>query len=98
VGYLVFRSKTRSLGEIGDLAQNRVRALVQARFPGTVATSPFGASVRSVVVSVDPDKLRAYNLTPRDVVTAIDDGNVVSPSGNLYMRGQMPLVPNNAMV
>jgi multidrug efflux pump subunit AcrB len=98
VGYLVFRSKTHSLGEIADLAQNRVRALVQARVPGTVATSPFGANVRSVVVSVDPDKLRAYNLTPQDVVTAIDGGNAVSPSGNLYVLDQMPLVPNNAMV
>jgi multidrug efflux pump subunit AcrB len=98
VGYLVFKSKTRALGEIGDLAQNRVRALVQARVPGTVATSPFGTSQRSIVVSVDPDKLRAYNLTPQDVVGAIGQGNVVSPSGNLYIRGQMPLVPNNAMI
>ena len=42
-------------------AQNRIRALVQARVPGTVATSPFGSNIRSIVVSVDPDKLRAYN-------------------------------------
>jgi multidrug efflux pump subunit AcrB len=98
VGYLVFKSKTRPLGEIGDLAQNRIRALVQARVPGTVATSPFGTSQRSIVVSVDPDKLRAYNLTSQDVVDAIGQGNIVSPSGNLYIRGQMPLVPNNAMI
>jgi multidrug efflux pump subunit AcrB len=98
VGYLVFKSQTRPLGEIGDLAQNRVRALVQARVAGTVATSPFGTSQRSIVVSVDPDKLRAYNLTAQDVVGAIGQGNTVSPSGNLYIRGQMPLVPNNAMI
>jgi multidrug efflux pump subunit AcrB len=98
VGYLVFKSKTRPLGAIGDLAQNRIRALVQARVPGTVATSPFGTSQRSIVVSVDPDKLRAYNLTSQDVVDAIGQGNIVSPSGNLYIRGQMPLVPNNAMI
>jgi multidrug efflux pump subunit AcrB len=97
VGYLVFRSKTRSLGEIGDLAQNRIRALVQAYVPGTVATSPFGTAIRAIVVSVDPDKLRNYNATPRDVVSAIDSGNTVSPSGNLYIRDSMPLVPNNAM-
>jgi multidrug efflux pump subunit AcrB len=98
VGYLVFRSKTRSLGDIADLAQNRIRALVQARVPGTVATSPFGSNIRSIVVSVDPDKLRAYNATPEDVVQAIDQGNVVSPSGNLYIVDQMPLVPNNALI
>jgi multidrug efflux pump subunit AcrB len=97
-GYLVFRSKTRSLGDIADLAQNRIRALVQARVPGTVATSPFGSNIRSIVVSVDPDKLRAYNATPEDVVQAIDQGNAVSPSGNLYIVDQMPLVPNNALI
>jgi multidrug efflux pump subunit AcrB len=98
VGYLVFRSKTLSLGKIGDLAQNRIRAIVQARVPGTVATSPFGTNIRSIVVNADPDKLRSYNLTPEDVVRAIDDGNAVSPSGNLYIVDQMPLVPNNAMI
>jgi multidrug efflux pump subunit AcrB len=98
VGFLVFRSKTRSLGDIADLAQNRIRALVQARVPGTVATSPFGSNVRSIVVRIDPDKLRAYNATPEDVVQAIDQGNAVSPSGNLYIVDQMPLVPNNALI
>ncbi|MDB5310903.1 MAG: czcA 6 [Gemmataceae bacterium] len=98
VGYLVFRSKTRSLGEIGDLAQNRIRALVQAYVPGTVATSPFGTAIRSIAVSADPDKLRSYNLTPQDLVTAINAGNAISPSGNLYVRDEMPLVPNNAMI
>ena len=98
VGYLVFKSKTRPLSEISDLAQNRVRALVQAKVPGTVAASPFGPSIRSIIVSVDPDKLRGYNLTPEDVVKAIRQGNSISPSGNLYLLDQMPLVPNNAMI
>src|SRR5262245_24764971 len=98
VGYLVFKSKTRALGEIGDLAQNRVRALVQNYVPGTVATSPFGTAIRSIAVSVDPDKLRSYNLSPQDVVGAINEGNVISPSGNLYVLDAMPLVPNNATI
>src|SRR5205807_8672756 len=87
-----------SLGEIGDLAQNRIRALVQAYVPGTVATSPFGTAIRAIAVSADPDKLRSYNLTPQDLVNAINEGNAISPSGNLYIKGAMPLVPNNAMI
>src|SRR6267378_2237402 len=98
VGYLVFRSQTHSLGEIGDLAQNRIRALAQANVPGTVATSPFGTAIRSIAVSVDPDKMHSYNLTPQDVVNAINEGNAISPSGNLYIKDAMPLVPNNAMI
>jgi multidrug efflux pump subunit AcrB len=98
VGYLVFKSKTRSLGEIGDLAQYRVRPLLQTYVPGTVATAPYGSSIRAITVSVDPDKLRKYNLTPQDVVNAVNAGNAISPSGNLYVQGAMPLTPTNAMV
>ncbi len=98
VGYLVLQSKTHSLGEMGDLAQMRIRALVQSNVPGTVATSPFGTNVRAIVISVDPDRLRAYNLTPDDVVGALNQGNFISPSGNVYIQDEMPLVPNNAMI
>ena len=98
VGYLVFKSKTRSLGEIGDLAKNQVGPLLQTYVPGTVATAPYGSAIRAITVSVDPDKLRKYNLTPQDVVKALNAGNAISPSGNLYVQGAMPLTPTNAMV
>jgi multidrug efflux pump subunit AcrB len=98
VGYLVLQSKTSSLGRMGDLAQMSIRALVQNNVPGTVATSPFGTNARSIVISVNPDRLRSYNLTPDDIVQAIRAGNAISPSGNLYIRDEMPLVPNNAMI
>ena len=62
VGYLVFESDETSLGAMGDLAQNIVRPLVQKFVPGTVAISPFGPNMRSIVINVDPHKLRDYNL------------------------------------
>ncbi|HEX3601402.1 MAG TPA: efflux RND transporter permease subunit, partial [Lacipirellulaceae bacterium] len=98
VGYLVLQSKNRTLGQMGDLAQMRLRALVQSNVPGTMATSPFGTNARAIVISVDPDRLRSYDLTPDEVVTAIRDGNFISPSGNVYIQDEMPMVPNNAMI
>jgi multidrug efflux pump subunit AcrB len=98
VGYLVFRTKTHSLGEIGDLVQYRVKPLLQTYVPGTVSTAPYGSSIRAITVNVDPDKLRNYNLTPQDVVNAVNQGNVISPSGNLYVQGTMPVTPTNAMI
>ncbi|HEX4147909.1 MAG TPA: efflux RND transporter permease subunit, partial [Pirellulales bacterium] len=98
VGYLVLESKSRPLGELGDIVETRIRPLVQKYVPGTIATAPFGTNVRAIVVSVDPDRLRAYNLTPDDVVRAIGQGNAIAPSGNLYVQDQMPLVPTNAMI
>jgi multidrug efflux pump subunit AcrB len=98
VGYLVFKSTTHPLGEVGDLALYRVKPLLQTYVPGTVSTAPYGASIRAITVNVDPDKLRSYNLTPQDVVNAVNAGNAITPSGNLYIQGAMPLTPTNAMV
>jgi multidrug efflux pump subunit AcrB len=98
IGYLVLTGKGQSLGTLADLAQQRVRPLLQANVPGTVGTAPFGSNVRAIVVNVDPDRLRSYNLSPDDVVQALVTGNVVVPAGNLYVKDEMPLVPTNAMI
>src|SRR3954466_16379063 len=98
VGYLVMESKETSLGRMGDLAQNIIRPLVQRNVPGTVAISPFGPNMRSIILNVNPDKLRAYNLSPQDVVDALAKGNAVVPAGNLYIKDSMPMAPTNATV
>ncbi len=100
IGYLVFVSEgdKTSLGAMGDLAQNIVRPLVQKNVPGTVAISPFGPNMRSIIINVDPRKLLEYNLNPQDVVDALKTGNVVIPAGNIYVKDSMPMVYNNATV
>src|SRR6516164_7631658 len=98
VGYLVFESETTSLGAMGDLAQNIIRPLVQKYVPGTVAISPFGPNMRSIVINVDPHKLRKYNLTPEKVSEALALGNNIIPAGNIYVKDSMPVVENNATV
>jgi multidrug efflux pump subunit AcrB len=98
VGYLVLTSEKTPLGLVADIAQNVIRPLVQSSVPGTVAVSPFGPNVRTILVNVDPQKLQSYNLTPQDVVNSLMTGNVIVPAGNLYIKDQMPLVPNNALV
>ncbi|WP_165074370.1 efflux RND transporter permease subunit [Paludisphaera rhizosphaerae] len=98
VGYLVFESEKTSLGAMGDLAQNVVRPLVQKYVPGTVAISPFGPNMRSIIINVDPQKLLAYNLKPQQLVEALAQGNTVAPAGNIYVKDSMPLVSNNATV
>ncbi|MHB1422521.1 MAG: efflux RND transporter permease subunit [Gemmataceae bacterium] len=97
VGYLVLTSDRVSLGRLADLAQQRIRPLVQLLVPGTVGTAPFGSDIRSIVITVDPDRLRTYNLTPRDVTDVLMQGSVVIPAGNLYIKERMPMMPTNAM-
>jgi len=97
VGYLVFSSETRSIGEIQDLALFRVRPMF-ASLPGVSAPPPFGGSQRSVVITVDPERLRAYDMTPDDIVNALAQGNAISPSGTLPLDGKFPFVPVNTVV
>src|SRR5215475_3022888 len=97
VGYLVLSSKTRSIGEIQDQALFRVRPMF-ASLPGVSAPPPFGGNQRTIVVNVDPKRLRSYNLSADDVVKALNNGNLISPSGNARIQDQMPIVPLNAMV
>ncbi len=98
VGYLVFESEQTSLGMMGDLAQNVIRPLVQKNVPGTVAISPFGPNMRSIVVNVDPQRLLDYNLTPKELIDALAKGNTIIPAGNIYVKDSMPVVANNATV
>jgi len=99
VGYLVFESKNpnRTIGQIQDEALFRVRPMF-ASLPGVSAPPPFGGNQRTIVVHVDPDKLQSQELSPNDVVTALVAGNSISPSGNVRIKGKMPIVPVNAMV
>lgn len=97
VGYLVLSSESRSLAEIQDLGLFVVRPMF-ASLPGVSAPPPFGGSARSIVVNVDPDKLRAYRVSPEQVVESLARNNTISPSGNISLDGQYPIVPLNAMV
>jgi multidrug efflux pump subunit AcrB len=97
VGNLVFSSETRTVGEMQDAALNLVRPLF-ATLPGVSAPPPFGGSARSIVINVKPDRLRAYNMSPDEIVSAITAANLISPSGNLPIRDKYPMVPLNATV
>ena len=97
VGYLVFSSDRRSLGEIQDLALNRVRPQF-ATLPGLTSPPPFGGSQRTVVIRVDPDRLRAYGMAPDDVVRAVTTGNVIMPSGSVNIGDETRISPINSVV
>src|SRR5438876_3195115 len=97
VGYLVFKSQTKSIGEIQDKALFVVRPMF-ASLPGVSAPPPFGGNQRTIVVRADPERLRAYHLSPDDVVAAIASGNKITPSGNVTINGKSPIVPVNSIV
>src|SRR6476646_3311182 len=95
VGNLVFSSTTRSVGEMQDAALNMVRPLF-ATLPGVSAPPPFGGSARSIVVNLKPDRLRAYNMSPDEPGAAMTCANLISPSANMPIGGEYPMVPLNS--
>lgn len=97
VGYLVFSSDSRSLGEIQDLALNRVRPQF-ATLPGLTSPPPFGGSQRTIVIRVDPDRLRSYHMSSDDVIRALTTGNVIMPSGSVNIGDETRISPMNAVV
>lgn len=96
VGYLVFSSKTRTIGEIQDQALNRIRP-VFATLPGVSAPPPFGGNQRTIVVTVNPDHLRSYNLSPDQVVQAINSGNILMPAGNVRTESLLRIVSSDSV-
>ncbi len=97
VGYLVFSSETRSLGEIQDLALNRVRPQF-ATLDGLTSPPPFGGSQRTIVIRIDPDRLRSYGMAPEEVVRAVSTGNLIMPSGSVNIGDLTRISPVNSVV
>src|SRR5256886_17188500 len=95
VGNLVFSSKSRSTAELQDAALFRVRPIF-ATLPGVSAPPPFGSSQRTIVVRVDPDKLRQYRLSPDEVVSALNRATIVLPSGNVRTGDLIRIASTNA--
>jgi multidrug efflux pump subunit AcrB len=97
VGYLVFSSENRGLGEIQDLALNRVRPQF-ATLEGLTSPPPFGGSQRTVVIRVDPDRLRSYGMAPEEVIRAVSTGNAIMPSGSVNIGDFTRISPVNSVV
>ncbi|WP_263416524.1 efflux RND transporter permease subunit [Terriglobus albidus] len=83
VGLLLFSSNTHSQGELQNFALNQVRPLF-ATLPGVSAPPPFGGNQRTIVVTLDPEKLKQYGVSPEQAISAVSNGSVVAPTGNLY--------------
>src|SRR5215469_3071040 len=82
VGQLIFSSPNRSVGEMQDIALNRVRP-VFAVLEGVSAPPPFGGNQRTIVVRLNPDQLNAYNISPEEAVAAVNRGSLIMPAGTV---------------
>jgi multidrug efflux pump subunit AcrB len=98
VGYLVLstKNKKRSIGDMQRMALFDVRPIF-ASLPGVSAPPPFGGSQRTILLRVDPTLMDAKNVSLQDVIAALNTGNTTTPSGNIYIGDEMPIVRVNAV-
>ena len=94
IGQLVLSSTVRNNNELLDLANVYVRSSFTS-IPGLISPAPFGGNVRTVVIKVDPELLRAHNLTPDQIVQALRENNQATPAGNVRIGNMNYLTPAN---
>jgi HAE1 family hydrophobic/amphiphilic exporter-1 len=75
-------SASRSLRDVTLIADKQIKQkLENARGVGQITI--VGGVKREIHVSVDPDRMRAYNLTVTDVFSALKQQNIELPGGDL---------------
>jgi len=97
IGQMVFESKSRSLNEIQDFASSRVRPMF-SRIEGVSSPPPFGGNQRTIVIRVDPERIRSYHLTPEEIIKSIVTNNQPSPAGNIRMGDRTLMTPVNSLI
>jgi multidrug efflux pump subunit AcrB len=97
VGQLVFSSATRSPGEMQDIAINRVRPLF-ATLPGVSAPPPFGGNQRTIVVRANPERMRAFHMSPEELVESVNRASTVLPSGTVRIGDTAYIANTNAVI
>ncbi|MGC2721477.1 MAG: efflux RND transporter permease subunit [Candidatus Acidiferrales bacterium] len=84
--------------QLHDYLQYQIRNQI-AGVPGATVPPPYGGKYRQIMVYVDPLKLQAHELSPMDVVRAMNASNLILPAGdvrlgpmdyNIYTNAQVP--------
>src|ERR1700688_544739 len=79
---ITLKGKGLSETQLRDLGQFQVRNQLASVF-GASVPPPFGGKYRQIMVYVDPAKLQAYQMSPMDVVRAVNNANLILPSGDV---------------
>jgi multidrug efflux pump subunit AcrB len=70
--------------ELNDLALNFVRTQL-ITVPGAVIPLPYGGKQRQVMINLDHNLMQARNVSPTDVLSAVNAQNLILPSGTLKL-------------
>lgn len=75
-------SAPRSLREVTDIADKQIKERIES-ISGVGQVQIVGGREREIQVWVDPDKLRAFNVTPAEVAAGVRAQNMEVPGGRI---------------
>src|SRR5690606_3608910 len=78
------------------MAVTKVRPMF-VNIPGITAPAPFGGNMRSLVVNIDPQKMKAHGLSPEEVTLAVTKNSMPSPAGNVRIWDKNLMAPINSI-
>jgi multidrug efflux pump subunit AcrB len=91
---IALESSSLSEQQLFDYGVNFIRADV-ATIQGTQLPYPYGGKQRQIMIDIDPQRLYAWGLSPRDVNAALGLQNVIVPTGTAKIGvDEYPIVLN----
>jgi multidrug efflux pump subunit AcrB len=93
---IALESESLSEQQLFDYGVNFIRADI-ATVQGAQVPWPYGGKQRQIMVDIDPKKLYAWGLSPRDVNNALGLQNVILPTGTAKMGvEEYPILINSS--
>ena len=95
---VTFKGEGLDETSLKDFAWYQVRPQL-ANVPGASLPQPFGGKTRQIMVYADPYKLESHQMSLMDVVSAVNESNLIIPAGdvkignldyNVYTNSQAP--------
>jgi multidrug efflux pump subunit AcrB len=97
LGILTVSNKNLDEAHIKDLARIDIRNML-GQVRGCVAPVVIGGKDRTVLIYLKPDRMRVRNVSPLDVVRALQQGNLMVTPGTAYFGPDQVLLDTNVMV
>lgn len=97
VGLLSISSDTLGAKDIRDLAYFTVRQQI-ATIPGISFGPPLGGKVRQITVFLDQQRMVARDVSPSDVVKAINTQSAIIPAGDIKIGDLDYYVYSNSLI
>ena len=94
---VTLKGKGLTQTQLHDYGQFAIRDQI-AIVKGAEIPPPFGGKYRQAMVYVDPYKLYSRQLTPMDVVGAVNKSNLILPAGDVKIGAYDYYVYSNALV